>query len=59
MCGREEGYRVSVDVFGHGMHHDVCAVIERVLNVWAEKGVIHHHHDPVLVCDAGYSSYVD
>lgn len=51
--------RVPVDVLGDGVHHDVRAVVERVLHVGREEGVIHHDHDAVLVRFGGHGADVD
>lgn len=45
-----ETYGVPVDVLRHGVDDNICAVIQRVLNVRAEERVVNHHHNPMLMC---------
>lgn len=45
---------MAVYVFRHAMDDDVGTVVERVLDVGAEEGIIDNDHDAVLVrygCD--------
>ena len=41
------------------MDYNVGTVIEGVLNVWAQEGVVHHDHDPMAVGDGGHGANVD
>lgn len=50
---------MAVDVFGDRVHDDIRTVVERVLNIRAEEGVIDNNHDAVLVGNAGYFSDID
>ncbi len=50
---------VAVDILGHGVHDDVGAVVERVLEVWRHEGVVHNDHDAVLVRDGRDIADVD
>ena len=48
-----KSYRVPVNVFCNRVNHNVCAMIERVLNVGAEEGVIDHDHDAISMGHRG------
>lgn len=50
---------MAVDVFCDGVDDDVGAVVERVLHVGAQEGVVDHDHDAVLVGDGGDFADVD
>ena len=41
------------------MDNDVCAVVERVLYVWAEECVVHHHHYAMLMRYCRDSPYIN
>jgi len=51
--------RVPVDVLGHRVHHDVGAVVQRVLHVGRQERVVDDDEDAVLVGDAGDGADVD
>lgn len=50
---------VSVDVLGDGMDDNVGTVVEWVLDVWGEEGVVDNNHDAVLVGLVGNSADID
>lgn len=54
-----EDVGVAVDILGDGVDDDVGAVVERVLHVGAQEGVIDHDHDAVLMGDGGDFADVD
>ena len=41
------------------MDNNVCAVVERVLYVWAEERVVHHHHYAMLMRYCRDSPYIN
>lgn len=45
---------MSVDVLGHGVHHNVGTVVERVLDVRAHKGVVDHNEDAMAMRHGGH-----
>ncbi len=52
--GRIAGsYRMPVDVFGDRVDHDIGAVVEGVLHVGAEEGVVDDDHNAVSVGHRG------
>lgn len=51
--------RVAVDVLGYRVHDNVGAVVERVLHIWAEEGIVDDDEDAVLVRDGGDFSDID
>lgn len=40
---------MAVDVFGDGVDDDVGSMVERVLDIGAQEGIVHHDLDAVLV----------
>lgn len=40
---------MAIDVLRHGVDNDICTMIQWILNVWAQKGIVHHHHDSMLM----------
>lgn len=50
---------VAVDVLGDGVDDNVGTVVEWVLDVWGEEGVVDNDHDAVLVCLLGNGTDVD
>jgi hypothetical protein len=50
---------MPVDVFRDRVDHNVCAVVERVLNIGAEEGVVDHDHDAMSVGHGGDVPDVD
>lgn len=42
---------MAIDILGNRVDDDIGAVVQRVLNIWAQEGVVHYNHDPMLVCD--------
>lgn len=50
---------VSVDVLGDGVDDNVGTVVEWVLDVWRQEGVVNNDHDAVLVSLLGNSTDVD
>lgn len=46
-----ETYRVTVDVLGDGVHDDIRTVVQGVLEVRAQEGVVHHDQDSMLMSD--------
>jgi hypothetical protein len=44
---------VSIDVLCNGVNDNVCAVVERVLDIRGEEGVVDYDKNAVLVCDGG------
>lgn len=53
-----EDVGVPVDVFGDAVDDDVGAVLEWVLDVGGEEGVVDDDHDAAAVRDVGYGSYI-
>lgn len=49
----EDAYRMTINVFSDGMDHNIRAVIQRILDVWAEERIINHHHNAVSMCHRG------
>lgn len=47
--GRGSAYGVSVDVFGDRVDHYVCTMIQRVLNIRAQEGIVNDDHDPMTM----------
>lgn len=58
-CGTHDHVRVAVDVLCNGVDDDVGAVIERVLDVGGEEGVVDDDKDAVLVGDGSHFADVD
>lgn len=52
-------YRMPINVLGHRVNDNVCAMVQRILNVWAEERIIDHHHDAMHVCDGCHSPDID
>ncbi len=50
---------VAVDVLGNGVDDDVGTVVEWILDVWGEEGVVNDNHDAVLVGNIGDGADVD
>lgn len=44
---------MTIDVFSHRVDHDVCAVIQRVLHIRTEKGIVYNDLNAMTMC---YSS---
>ena len=44
---------MPVNVFGDRVNDNVCAMVERVLNVGTEEGIIDHDHDAISVGHSG------
>ena len=42
---------MTVDIFCNAMDDNVGTMIQRILDVWTQKGVIHNNHDPMSVCN--------
>ena len=57
--GAHDDVRVAVDVLCDGVDDDVCAVVEGVLDVGGEEGVVDDDEDAVLVGDCGDGADVD
>lgn len=36
------------------MYDDISPMVQRILDVRAEKGVVHHDHDPMLMGNRGH-----
>jgi hypothetical protein len=47
---------VAVDILGDRVDDDIRAMVERVLHIRAEEGVVDHHQYAVLVSLGGYGS---
>src|SRR5687768_8174049 len=58
-CDTHHDIAVAVDVFGDAVHDNVGTVIERVLNVGAQEGVVDNNEDAVLVGGGGDGTNVD
>lgn len=62
-CGEIEwvakSYRMPINVLCNRVNHNVCAMVERVLNVGAEEGIINHNHDAISVGHRGNVPNVD
>ena len=54
--GAHEHVRVTVDVLCDAVHDNVGAVVQRVLDVGREEGVVNDDHDAVVVRDRGNRS---
>ena len=50
-CATHEDIRMSIDVLGDGVYDNVRAMVERILDVGTEKGVVYYHHDAMLMCN--------
>jgi hypothetical protein len=50
---------MTVNILRNRMNHDIRPMVQRVLNIWAQKGIIHHNENAVLVCHGRYSSYIN
>lgn len=50
----EKAYGMAIDVFRDGVNHDIRAMVERVLHIGAQKGVVNHDHDPMTMRHRGY-----
>lgn len=46
---RNKAYGVSVYVFGDRVDYYVCAMIQRILNIWAQEGIVDNDHDPMAM----------
>ena len=51
--GAHEDVGVAVDVFCNAVHNDVGTVVERILDIWGEEGIIDDDHDAMPVSDCG------
>lgn len=58
-CHAHEHVGVAVDVFGDGVHDNVGAVREGVLDIGGHEGVVDDDEDAVLVGDVGDGADVD
>lgn len=58
-CHAHEHVGVAVDVFGDGVHDNVGAVGEGVLDIGGHEGVVDDDEDAVLVGDVGDGADVD
>lgn len=54
-----EDITVAVDVLGNTVHNDICAVLERVLDVRAHESVVDNDKNPVLVGNSSNGRDVD
>lgn len=45
-----ETHRMTIDVFSHRVDHYVCAVIQWVLHVRTEEGIVHNDMDSMSMC---------
>ena len=59
--GKEEdrAYRVPVYVFSDGMNYYIRAVVEGILDIRGEKGIIDNDHDPMLMRDCSHITDID
>ena len=58
--GWEKGaYGMAVDVLGDRVNYDIRAVIEGILDIRGEKGIIDDDHDTVLMCDCRHTPDID
>lgn len=46
---------MAVDVFGDRVHNHVCAMIQRILDIRAQEGIVHHNQHAKLMSDVGNS----
>lgn len=46
---KKKAYGMSVYVFGDRVDYYVCAMIQRILNIWAQKGIVNDDHDPMTM----------
>lgn len=58
-AGTHQHVRMAVDVLGHTVHNDVGAVIQGVLDVGREEGIVYNNHDSVPVRNRSNSTDID
>lgn len=46
---KRRAHGVSVYVFGDRVDYYVCAMIQRILNIRAQEGIVNHDHDPMTM----------
>lgn len=49
---------MAIDVLCHRMYHDIRTVVQGVLDVGTEEGIVYHDHDSMLMSNRGNRSYV-
>lgn len=54
-----ETYGVPIDILRHRVNDDICAVIQWVLHIGTEEGIVDHHHDSVLMCNRSNFADID
>lgn len=52
-CNAHKNIAVPINVLGNTVHHDICAVLKRVLDVRAHEGVVDNNENTVLVGNSG------
>lgn len=57
--GRGTAYRMPIDVLCYRMYDDVRAMIQRILDVRAQEGIVNHNHDTMLMRYRSDLAYVD
>ena len=45
---------MTVDVFCYRVDYNICTMVEWILNIWAEKGVVHYNFNSMLMCYRGH-----
>jgi hypothetical protein len=50
---------MAVYILGHRMDNNIRPVVQGVLYIRAEEGIVNHNHDPMLMRNRGDSSYID
>ena len=46
-------YGMTVDILGYRVDYNVRAMVQWVLNIWAQEGIIDHNHNAVTMCHGG------
>lgn len=44
-----KAYGMSIYVFGDRVNYYVCAMIQRILDIWAQEGVVNNDHDSMTM----------
>ena len=47
--GAHYNIRMAVDVFRDRMYDYISTMVERILNIWGEKGIVHNYQYAVLM----------
>lgn len=52
-------YRVAINIFRDRVNNDVSAMIQGILYIGTEKGVVNHNHYAMLMCNCCNCPYID